>query len=188
MICLTTQEICEATGAAALVMSASTIRGEVVIDSRAVESGSVFVAFKGEQVDGNAYLARAIAAGAGAVVASADVPSDVLDVARASGCAVLRAEVASAPSRLDRRRRDGFGGQDHHQGHAPHGHRHRRPRPRHHRQPQQPHRPPAHGALGARGHRGARLRAWHEPSARDRPSRRAAPATATTAAISSTHR
>ena len=64
MICLTTQEICEATGAAALVMSASTIRGEVVIDSRAVESGSVFVAFRGEQVDGNAYLARAMAAGA----------------------------------------------------------------------------------------------------------------------------
>ena len=92
MICLTTQEICEATGAAALVLSASTIRGEVVIDSRAVESGSVFVAFKGEQVDGNAYLARAIAAGAGAVVASADVPSDVLDAARESGCAVLRAE------------------------------------------------------------------------------------------------
>ena len=92
MICLTTQEICEATGAEALVASASTIRGEVVIDSRAVESGSVFVAFRGEQVDGNAYLARAMAAGAGAVVASADVPSDVLDAARASGCAVLRAE------------------------------------------------------------------------------------------------
>ena len=92
MICLTTQEICEATGAEALVASASTIRGEVVIVSRAVESGSVFVAFRGEQVDGNAYLARAMAAGAGAVVASADVPSDVLDAARESGCAVLRAE------------------------------------------------------------------------------------------------
>ena len=36
MICLTTQEICEATGAEALVASASTIRGEVVIDPKVI--------------------------------------------------------------------------------------------------------------------------------------------------------
>lgn len=91
MICLTTQEISLATGAEVLVPAASAIEGEVVIDSRLVEMGSVFVAFRGERVDGNAYLAHAVEAGAGAVVASADVPASVLDAARASGCAVLRA-------------------------------------------------------------------------------------------------
>jgi len=81
-----------ATGAEVLVPAASAIEGEVVIDSRLVETGSVFVAFRGEQVDGNAYLGRAVEAGAGAVVASADVTVDVLDAARASGCGVLRAQ------------------------------------------------------------------------------------------------
>lgn len=92
MICLTTQELSLATGAEVLVSAAFAIEGEVVIDSRLVETGSVFVAFRGERLDGNAYLTRAIGAGAGAVVASADVPADVLVAARASGCAVLRAQ------------------------------------------------------------------------------------------------
>ena len=92
MICLTTQELSLATGAEVLVPAAFAIEGEVVIDSRLVETGSVFVAFRGERLDGNAYLTRAIGAGAGAVVASADVPTDVLVAAQASGCAVLRAQ------------------------------------------------------------------------------------------------
>jgi UDP-N-acetylmuramoyl-L-alanyl-D-glutamate--2,6-diaminopimelate ligase len=37
-------------------------------DSRAVRPGSIFVALRGERTDGHAFLARAVAAGAGAVV------------------------------------------------------------------------------------------------------------------------
>jgi UDP-N-acetylmuramoyl-L-alanyl-D-glutamate--2,6-diaminopimelate ligase len=37
-------------------------------DSRKVESGSLFVAVKGERVDGHAFLDRVVAAGAAAVV------------------------------------------------------------------------------------------------------------------------
>ena len=43
-------------------------------DSRKVESGSLFVAVKGERVDGHAFLDRVVAAGAAAVVVERNAP------------------------------------------------------------------------------------------------------------------
>lgn len=90
MFRMTAAQVADATGASLLVDGAP-VGGEVVIDSRAAAPGGLFVAFAGERVDGNAYLAQAVAAGC-AVVASAEVPAETLDAARAAGVAVLRAE------------------------------------------------------------------------------------------------
>lgn len=46
----------------------------VVTDSRAAGPGSVFIAIKGERVDGHDYAARALAGGAAAVVAEREIP------------------------------------------------------------------------------------------------------------------
>ncbi|MFH8785542.1 UDP-N-acetylmuramoyl-tripeptide--D-alanyl-D-alanine ligase [Streptomyces roseoverticillatus] len=64
------------------------ITGPVVIDSRAVLPGSLFVAFAGEHVDGHDYAERAVEAGATAVLAArpVGVPAIVVaDVERALG-------------------------------------------------------------------------------------------------------
>ncbi|MEU8546830.1 UDP-N-acetylmuramoyl-tripeptide--D-alanyl-D-alanine ligase [Streptomyces roseoverticillatus] len=64
------------------------VTGPVVIDSRAVEPGSLFVAFAGEKVDGHDYAERAVEAGATAVLAArpVGVPAIVVaDVERALG-------------------------------------------------------------------------------------------------------
>ncbi|MFE2303169.1 UDP-N-acetylmuramoyl-tripeptide--D-alanyl-D-alanine ligase [Streptomyces sp. NPDC059445] len=64
------------------------VTGPVVRDSREVESGSLFVAFVGERVDGHDYARAVIEAGAAAVLASrpVGVPAIVVDdVQRALG-------------------------------------------------------------------------------------------------------
>ncbi|MCF3104277.1 UDP-N-acetylmuramoyl-tripeptide--D-alanyl-D-alanine ligase [Streptomyces roseoverticillatus] len=64
------------------------VTGSVVIDSRAVLPGSLFVAFAGEHVDGHDYAERAVEAGATAVLAArpVGVPAIVVaDVERALG-------------------------------------------------------------------------------------------------------
>ena len=91
MIRMSIAELARATGATVLVEGARDVEGEVVIDSREAGPGRLFVAFAGERVDGNAYLAPAARAGAAAVVATAEVPAETLEAARAAGCAVLRA-------------------------------------------------------------------------------------------------
>lgn len=91
MISMSVTELARATGAEVLLDLGERLAGELVIDSREVGAGDVFVAFAGERSDGNAYLAQAARAGAGAVVASAEVPADALAAARDAGCAVLRA-------------------------------------------------------------------------------------------------
>ncbi|MEU9139421.1 UDP-N-acetylmuramoyl-tripeptide--D-alanyl-D-alanine ligase [Streptomyces sp. NPDC048404] len=57
------------------------VTGPVVRDSREVESGSLFVAFAGERVDGHDFAEAVIAAGAAAVLASrpVGVPAIVVD-------------------------------------------------------------------------------------------------------------
>ena len=92
MICMTIDQIVHATGATKVLEGTRDVTGDVVIDSRAVGEGGLFVAFAGERVDGNTYLASAARAGAAAVVASAEPNADAIDAARESGCAVLRAE------------------------------------------------------------------------------------------------
>ncbi|MFK4595266.1 UDP-N-acetylmuramoyl-tripeptide--D-alanyl-D-alanine ligase [Streptomyces pristinaespiralis] len=60
---------------------ATPVTGPVVIDSRAVEPGSLFAAFRGERVDGHDYAEQAVAAGAAAVLATRPlgVPAIVVD-------------------------------------------------------------------------------------------------------------
>lgn len=72
MIPLTLAEVAQAVGGSTNDIPAPDTRvtGPVVIDSRAVEPGSLFAAFAGERVDGHDYAARAMAAGAVAVLAA----------------------------------------------------------------------------------------------------------------------
>ncbi|HET6855843.1 MAG TPA: UDP-N-acetylmuramoyl-tripeptide--D-alanyl-D-alanine ligase [Streptomyces sp.] len=68
--------------------SAVEVAGPVVIDSRQVGPGSLFVAFAGEHVDGHDYARRAVDSGAAAVLATrpVGVPAIVVDdVVRALG-------------------------------------------------------------------------------------------------------
>ena len=92
MFRMSVEDIARVTGASVLGTGSRAVCGEVVIDSRAAGEGSLFVAFVGEQVDGNAYLAPAARAGAAAVVATRDVDEAVAAEVAACGCALLRAE------------------------------------------------------------------------------------------------
>ncbi|WP_125775302.1 UDP-N-acetylmuramoyl-tripeptide--D-alanyl-D-alanine ligase [Antribacter gilvus] len=82
MIELTAQEVAEATGGRLHGADPATaVTGPVVVDSRLVEPGSLFVALPGEHVDGHDYAAGAVEAGAALVLAARelDVPCVVVD-------------------------------------------------------------------------------------------------------------
>ncbi len=73
MIALTAADIAAATGGALCPESldpATVVTGPVVLDSREVEEGSLFVALPGEHVDGHDFAAAAVQAGAGLVLAA----------------------------------------------------------------------------------------------------------------------
>ncbi len=76
MIPMTLAEVAEATGArlASGADPTSMVTGSVVIDSRQVETGDLFVALPGERVDGHDYAPHAVAAGAVAAVVGRTVP------------------------------------------------------------------------------------------------------------------
>jgi len=70
--------------------------GEAVLttldwDSRKVQPGSLFVAIKGEKVNGNDYLIEALESGAGAAIASQTPTEEILEVARRQGALLLLA-------------------------------------------------------------------------------------------------
>ncbi|MCW2917626.1 MAG: UDP-N-acetylmuramoylalanyl-D-glutamyl-2,6-diamin opimelate/D-alanyl-D-alanylligase [Actinomycetia bacterium] len=70
MISLSLAAIAEITrGVVAGVSPEATVTGPVVIDSRAVEPGALFVAVRGERADGHDFAAAAVEAGAVAVLA-----------------------------------------------------------------------------------------------------------------------
>lgn len=92
MFHMSAAEMARATGATLVCDGSREVTGEVVVDSRRVGEGGLFVAFAGERVDGNAFLEGAVRAGAAAVVASAEPSAEALEAARERGCAVLRAE------------------------------------------------------------------------------------------------
>ncbi|UBU16907.1 UDP-N-acetylmuramoyl-tripeptide--D-alanyl-D-alanine ligase [Nonomuraea gerenzanensis] len=73
------------------------VRGPVVIDSRAVEPGSLFVAIRGARVDGHDFAAQAVRAGAVAVLASRPVDAPAVIV---SDTAAALAELAAAQVRM----------------------------------------------------------------------------------------
>ncbi|MER5971072.1 UDP-N-acetylmuramoyl-tripeptide--D-alanyl-D-alanine ligase [Streptomyces sp. NPDC002055] len=72
------------------------VTGPVVIDSREVRPDGLFVAFRGEHVDGHDYAQRAVEAGAAAVLAArpVGVPAIVVDDVEAALGALARAVVA----------------------------------------------------------------------------------------------
>jgi UDP-N-acetylmuramoyl-L-alanyl-D-glutamate--2,6-diaminopimelate ligase len=65
-------------------------------DSRGVTSGGAFVAVRGSQVDGHAYLAAAVAAGAGLVIAEEGTPTDGPALLVAAGASRRAAAAAGA--------------------------------------------------------------------------------------------
>ncbi|QKW35314.1 UDP-N-acetylmuramoyl-tripeptide--D-alanyl-D-alanine ligase [Actinomadura sp. NAK00032] len=73
MIPLPLATIAEITGGALHGPPDVVVSGPVVIDSRAVEPGALFAAFKGERADGHDFAAGALAAGAAAVLAQRPV-------------------------------------------------------------------------------------------------------------------
>lgn len=69
MIELTATQIAEATGGALHAEAGALVTGRVVVDSRLVEPGSLFVALSGEHADGHDFAAAAVEAGATLVLA-----------------------------------------------------------------------------------------------------------------------
>ncbi|MFD4635293.1 UDP-N-acetylmuramoyl-tripeptide--D-alanyl-D-alanine ligase [Streptomyces sp. NPDC058284] len=94
MIALSLAEIADVVGGQTYDIPdpAVQVTGPVVRDSREVEPGSLFVAFVGERVDGHAYAADVVAAGAVAVLASrpVGVPAVVVDDVQAALGALAR--------------------------------------------------------------------------------------------------
>ncbi|MFF5936333.1 UDP-N-acetylmuramoyl-tripeptide--D-alanyl-D-alanine ligase [Streptomyces sp. NPDC012508] len=97
MIALSLAEIAEIVGGQSYDIPDPAVRitGPVVIDSREVKPGSLFAAFTGEQVDGHDYAARAVEAGAAAVLAARPVgaPAIVVDDVQTALGALARAVV-----------------------------------------------------------------------------------------------
>ncbi|GAA2100984.1 UDP-N-acetylmuramoyl-tripeptide--D-alanyl-D-alanine ligase [Actinomadura alba] len=103
MISLSLAKIAEITGGTAHgADGAATVTGPVVIDSRTVQPGALFVAVRGERADGNDFAAAAVAAGAAGVLTDSPpdgdgVPAVVVDdVVKALGV-LARAVVAGLP-------------------------------------------------------------------------------------------
>ncbi|MFE2428015.1 UDP-N-acetylmuramoyl-tripeptide--D-alanyl-D-alanine ligase [Streptomyces sp. NPDC059373] len=88
MIPLTLAEVAHAVGGSThdIPDPQALVTGAVVIDSRQVEPGSLFVAFDGEHVDGHDYAGQAVEAGAVAVLATrpVGVPAIVVDDVQAA--------------------------------------------------------------------------------------------------------
>ncbi|MGW4966698.1 UDP-N-acetylmuramoyl-tripeptide--D-alanyl-D-alanine ligase [Nonomuraea sp. NPDC004186] len=101
MIPLPLARIAEITSGALTGMAdpRAVVRGPVVIDSRAVEPGSLFVAIKGARVDGHDYAAQAIRAGAVAVLATRPVegPAVIVPDAAAALAELATAQAAALP-------------------------------------------------------------------------------------------
>ncbi|GAA1242323.1 UDP-N-acetylmuramoyl-tripeptide--D-alanyl-D-alanine ligase [Kitasatospora nipponensis] len=75
MIALTLAEVAAVTGGrlAESTDPDTRVTAELAIDSRKVQPGGLFAAFRGEHVDGHDYAERAVAAGAAAVLAEREV-------------------------------------------------------------------------------------------------------------------
>jgi UDP-N-acetylmuramoyl-tripeptide--D-alanyl-D-alanine ligase len=92
MIRMSIREMVEATGSTLVCGADSPCFVGVQIDSRKVEGSNLFVAFKGEQVDGNRFCDSAIDKGAAAVVVTDEPSPETLVAAERTGAAVVRAK------------------------------------------------------------------------------------------------
>ena len=66
----TSEEVQKATGARLLSSVGSVLFHDVCTDTRAVEKGSLFVAFKGTSFDGHDFVLKALSSGAAGAVVS----------------------------------------------------------------------------------------------------------------------
>ena len=92
MVRVTAHEIVELTGARLVCGPERRDVCGVAIDSREVGKDGLFVAFAGERVDGNDFVAAAIEAGAGAVAMTRDPDAALVAQAQRAGVALLRIE------------------------------------------------------------------------------------------------
>jgi UDP-N-acetylmuramoyl-tripeptide--D-alanyl-D-alanine ligase len=101
---ITAGDVAAATGGRVIAGNPGEAFGRVSIDSRAVGSGEIFIAIRGERFDGHAFVADALARGAGGIV----VDRLTTDGARA-GLAIQVEDTTRALQRLARevRRRSG---------------------------------------------------------------------------------
>ena len=91
MIRMTVAELLVATCAELLAGSRDVVFEGVVIDSRQAGTGNAFVAFSGERVDGNEYVAQALRAGANVAVVTRQPDEDAFAAACETGGAIVRA-------------------------------------------------------------------------------------------------
>lgn len=91
MIRMTVADVLDATGAQLVAGTRDVVFEGLAIDSRLVREGGAFVAFVGENVDGNRFVAAALEQGAHVVVMTAPAGEDVLSCAAMTGASVLRA-------------------------------------------------------------------------------------------------
>ncbi|MFR3878520.1 MAG: Mur ligase domain-containing protein [Collinsella sp.] len=89
MIEIAVNNLAAATGARTVTEEADRVCRGCVIDSRQVEEGTIFVAFPGENVDGNDFASRAVQSGAGAVVMTREPEAELVSLAQDKGCAIL---------------------------------------------------------------------------------------------------
>ncbi|MQA05975.1 MAG: UDP-N-acetylmuramoyl-tripeptide--D-alanyl-D-alanine ligase [Streptosporangiales bacterium] len=102
MISMTLAEVADAVGGSLSDVAdpQARVTGAVVVDSRQVEPGGLFVAIAGERVDGHEFAAAACAAGAVAVVAArpVGVPAIVVDDQVAALAALAQAVAQRLPA------------------------------------------------------------------------------------------
>ncbi|MGO1341824.1 MAG: UDP-N-acetylmuramoyl-tripeptide--D-alanyl-D-alanine ligase, partial [Cellulosimicrobium funkei] len=105
MIELTAAQVAAATGGRLSADPEVRVGGPVVVDSRRVAPGSLFVALPGENVDGHDYAAGAVEAGATLVLAARelDVPCVVVDDVQAALGELARHVLATLRERGDLR-------------------------------------------------------------------------------------
>ena len=97
MIALTAADVAEATGGRLFADAATPVTGPVVVDSRRVEPGGLFVALPGERVDGHDFARGAVESGAALVLAARElegVPTVVVDDVQAALGELARAVLA----------------------------------------------------------------------------------------------
>lgn len=97
MIALTAADVAEATGGRLFADAATPVTGPVVVDSRRVEAGGLFVALPGERVDGHDFARGAVESGAALVLAARElegVPTVVVDDVQAALGELARAVLA----------------------------------------------------------------------------------------------
>ena len=89
MIEIAVNNLAASTGARTVTEEVDRVCRGCVIDSRQVEEGTIFVAFPGENVDGNDFASRAVQSGAGAVVMAREPEAELVSLAQDKGCAIL---------------------------------------------------------------------------------------------------